>query len=108
MSDSELNKSNKQENDWKESVRQISSLSSQKIGSDLSDVSKLENVARFDKIQSYELDLSSSRNNRQIFQDNYTINDHLTEDTDNKENTGRSNKKCKCVYLLSWDERVTE
>ena len=100
MSDSELNKSNKNENDWKESVRQISSLSSQKIVSDLSDVSKLENVARFDKIQSYELDMSSSINNdRQIFQDNYTINDQLTEQSGNKNSSRGVNRKCKKNYL---------
>lgn len=96
MSDSELNKSNKHEHQWKESVRQISSLSSQKIASDLSNVSQLENVARFDKIQSYELDMSSSvNNNREIFEDNYTINDQLTEETGNNKTSANSNKKCK-------------
>ena len=106
MSESELNKSNKPENDWKESVRQISSLSSEKIVSDLSDVSKLENVARFDKIQSYELDLSSSRNNnRRIFQDNYTINDQLTEDS-NKMTNGNENKKCKQCDINKMREQI--
>ena len=95
MSESELIKSTKGEVDWRQSVREVSQLSSRQIHSDLSDVSKLESKAKFVKIESYELESLTSKNDgQQIYQDNYSLDDHLTEQSLNSHPNDNSNKKC--------------
>lgn len=100
MSESEYNKSNKAETDWKESVEAVSELSTDKIQSDLSDVSKLQNVAQFHKIETYEFQTESSRSQfPKVYQDNYTEDNQLSQNSMSNSKPDNSNKNCKRVLL---------
>lgn len=94
MSDSEINRSSKREINWQNTVKEISEMSSQRIESDLSDISKLELRAKNGKIESYEIDsVSSKQNLGQIYQDNYTLDEDLTQESQQDLEIS-SQKKC--------------
>ena len=79
----------------------VSELSSDKINSDLSDVSKLQNVAQFHKIETYEFHTESSRSTfPKVYQDNYTEDDQMSKNTMTNSKQDNSNKNCTLICDL--------